>query len=42
MVVETAFPYGTDLPGMHSNLGAKAAMPGYPTAPEGQKKFWWT
>jgi arabinogalactan endo-1,4-beta-galactosidase len=39
MLVETAFPNGADLPGMHSNLSAKAAMPGYPATPEGQKKF---
>ena len=39
MLVETAFPYGTDLPGMHSNLSAKATMDGYPATPEGQKKF---
>jgi arabinogalactan endo-1,4-beta-galactosidase len=39
MLVETAFPYGADLPGMHSNLSAKAAMPGYDATPEGQKKF---
>lgn len=39
MLVETAFPYGADAPGMHSNLSAKAAMPGYPITPEGQKKF---
>ena len=39
MLVETAFPYAADAPGMHSNLSAKAAMPGYPVTIEGQKKF---
>lgn len=39
MLVETAFPNGADLPGMHSNLNAKAEMPGYTATVEGQKKF---
>jgi arabinogalactan endo-1,4-beta-galactosidase len=39
MLVETAYPWGTDLPGMHSNLNSKAVMPDYPATPEGQKKF---
>src|SRR3569833_2582962 len=39
MLVETAFPYDVDAPGMHSNLRGKAAMPGYPVTIEGQKKF---
>lgn len=39
MLVETAFPYDVDAPGMHSNLSGKAAMPGYPVTIEGQKKF---
>lgn len=39
MLVETAYPWGVDPAGMHSNLNAKAIMPGYPQTPEGQKKF---
>ena len=39
MLVETAYPWGIDLPGMHSNLNVKAVMPSYPATPEGQKKF---
>lgn len=39
MLVETAYPWGTDAAGMHSNLNAKALLPGYPATPEGQKKF---
>lgn len=39
MLVETAYPWSLDPPGVHSNLSAKALMPGYPATPEGQKKF---
>jgi arabinogalactan endo-1,4-beta-galactosidase len=39
MLVETAYPWGTDPAGVHSNLNAKALLPGYPATPEGQKKF---
>jgi arabinogalactan endo-1,4-beta-galactosidase len=39
MLVETAYPWGTDPAGVHSNLDAKALLPGYPATPEGQKKF---
>jgi arabinogalactan endo-1,4-beta-galactosidase len=39
MLVETAYPWGVDPEGMHSNLNAKAVLPGYPATPEGQKKF---
>lgn len=39
MLVETAYPWGADPAGMHSNLNAKAVLPGYPATPEGQKKF---
>lgn len=39
MLVETAYPWSNDPPGVHSNLNAKALMPGYPATPEGQKKF---
>jgi arabinogalactan endo-1,4-beta-galactosidase len=39
MLVETAYPWAIDPPGVHSNLNAKALMPGYPATPEGQKKF---
>lgn len=39
MLVETAYPWGGDPPGVHSNLDAKAVLPGYPATPDGQKKF---
>jgi arabinogalactan endo-1,4-beta-galactosidase len=39
MLVETAYPWGIDPPGMHSNLNGKALLPGYPATPEGQRKF---
>ena len=39
MLVETAYPWSADAPGVHSNLNAKALLPGYPATPEGQKKF---
>ncbi len=39
MLVETAYPWGLDPPGVHSNLNGKALLPGYPATPEGQKKF---
>jgi arabinogalactan endo-1,4-beta-galactosidase len=39
MLVETAYPWGSDPEGVHSNLNAKAVLPGYPATPEGQKKF---
>jgi arabinogalactan endo-1,4-beta-galactosidase len=39
MLVETAYPWGIDPPGVHSNLNPKALLPGYPATPEGQKKF---
>jgi arabinogalactan endo-1,4-beta-galactosidase len=39
MLVETAYPWSLDPPGVHSNLSAKALMPGYPATPEGQRKF---
>jgi len=39
MLVETAYPWSLDPPGVHSNLSAKALLPGYPATPDGQKKF---
>jgi arabinogalactan endo-1,4-beta-galactosidase len=39
MLVETAYPWNSDPAGVHSNLSAKALLPGYPATPEGQKKF---
>lgn len=39
MLVETAYPWSQDPPGVHSNLNAKALLPGYPATPEGQKAF---
>jgi arabinogalactan endo-1,4-beta-galactosidase len=39
MLVETAYPWGSDPEGVHSNLNAKAVLPGYPATPDGQKKF---
>ncbi|MBN9588308.1 MAG: glycosyl hydrolase 53 family protein [Alphaproteobacteria bacterium] len=39
MLVETAYPWSLDPPGMHSNLSAKALMPGHPATPDGQRKF---
>jgi arabinogalactan endo-1,4-beta-galactosidase len=39
MLVETAYPSGGDPEGVHSNLNAKALLPGYPATPEGQRKF---
>ena len=39
MLVETAYPSGSDPEGVHSNLNGKAVLPGYPATPEGQKKF---
>jgi arabinogalactan endo-1,4-beta-galactosidase len=39
MLVETAYPWASDPQGVHSNLNAKALLPGYPATPEGQKKF---
>ena len=39
MLVETAYPWRADPPGMHSNLSAAALLPGYPATPQGQKKF---
>jgi arabinogalactan endo-1,4-beta-galactosidase len=39
MLVETAYPWRNDPPGVHSNLSAKALLPGYPATPEGQRKF---
>ena len=39
MLVETAYPSGSDPEGVRSNLNAKALLPGYPASPEGQKRF---
>jgi arabinogalactan endo-1,4-beta-galactosidase len=37
--VETASPWRADPPGVHSNLSAKALLPGYPATSQGQRKF---